>query len=788
MSSNPPGFAFPPPPPPPPKAAAPSLVYQAAPQTYVQPQAYPARGHNDRGHRGRGRGDGFRGSRAGNGGPRGHAARPAQALNGQYGATPPTNPPSYSYPNAGYFPPSGYPQAGPQVDQAQAAWGQAQQYSQPQPQPASSQPYFPQPAAAQAPQQQLQQQPYAPQHYYPTPSAPLSQAPGPRQAYDHSFPAPVVPVPPYSAEPPRPPYHNGYGSGSPPSAQSPPPPQQPPLHGQAPAPLMGPPIRMGFDDRHPVNVHPRRGAHLPLRQSSPPFPPRGGQAVHGADNRSFGLRGAYNPNDNPNPYPGRGHGSRGHEQRRHGGTRPRGHHDRPRKAENTGPRPKAAPAVPSFLSTTLPPKPPSTENEEGHGRKKKKQKKKRKHNALGLTPRTEEHEESEEEDVDEEAALAVTIGGEENSLKFAHNGQTMLLSTPSEISAWVEERKKQFPTKQRIEAKNAEKDLRWKQARERGKQALQKEKSKQKKEKQAQQVEQHAEVKEEQAAEPEAKKGEAAGPELATELARKKRERVRKRLKEQERKLARLDAELAKADGVDAAGAESKGTKRKREDGDKDEESVKEEEMPDAGEDGQTKVKLENVKVEGSTLTLDEMIAEASTTTDGRVAAQPSSSDLEKDESMSLSSGSLSMSDDSDDETSSSGSSSASNEGPEEGTTRRAGPERVPPPKREVPICRKFLATGQCRFEGRRGVCRYRHELPNHVLGQPAATAGPRGKKEGKGKTKRKGLYQRMKEKEQEQEDLLVLHAIKHLGDHGLLKDPEEDAGLETLGVIVNGE
>lgn len=74
--------------------------------------------------------------------------------------------------------------------------------------------------------------------------------------------------------------------------------------------------------------------------------------------------------------------------------------------------------------------------------------------------------------------------------------------------------------------------------------------------------------------------------------------------------------------------------------------------------------------------------------------------------------------DDDEDTTSSSGSDSSSAsdsdaDGPETATSHRAGPQKVPPPKRQdrrdKPICRDFLRAGRCRRGNR---CRWRHALP----------------------------------------------------------------------------
>lgn len=155
--------------------------------------------------------------------------------------------------------------------------------------------------------------------------------------------------------------------------------------------LMGPPIRMGFDQQRnghqtqqyaqPMadvfNANQHRlsnGNDSPYRQGSPIDFPSGGQ-------------------EPPNPFPGY-----------HGRGQKRGYGEAFNRPRNQNHRTQVAPAVPSFGSPLpLPVKPPAL-----HEHTRKPKKKKRKHNQLGLTPKAEEHESSEEEedDADEEASLA----------------------------------------------------------------------------------------------------------------------------------------------------------------------------------------------------------------------------------------------------------------------------------------------------------------------------------------------------------------------------------------------
>ncbi|KAJ5178040.1 Zinc finger CCCH-type [Penicillium coprophilum] len=119
------------------------------------------------------------------------------------------------------------------------------------------------------------------------------------------------------------------------------------------------------------------------------------------------------------------------------------------KPQSTAPRTPAAPAVPSF-GNPLPSKPPPAADSTANRKAKKR---KRKHNQLGLTPHTEDHESSEEEaDEDEESKLAQS-GSDAAPLQVSYKGKTSTLQTPSDIAAWIAERRRKFPTKARVEEK-----------------------------------------------------------------------------------------------------------------------------------------------------------------------------------------------------------------------------------------------------------------------------------------------------------------------------------------------
>ncbi|KAL1651407.1 hypothetical protein SLS58_000747 [Diplodia intermedia] len=65
-------------------------------------------------------------------------------------------------------------------------------------------------------------------------------------------------------------------------------------------------------------------------------------------------------------------------------------------------------------------------------------------------------EDSEEDDVDEEAKFKSTGG----ALQFEYKGRSSTLKSAEDIAAWIEERRKRFPTKERIAQKQKEEEER----------------------------------------------------------------------------------------------------------------------------------------------------------------------------------------------------------------------------------------------------------------------------------------------------------------------------------------
>ncbi|KAI9702054.1 MAG: hypothetical protein M1836_001398 [Candelina mexicana] len=521
------------------------------------------------------------------------------------------------------------------------------------------------------------------------------------------YPRPVIPNfngghRPLDNVPQQPGYSNGYA----PQAWAPQQPQSVPNHAQPS--IMGPPIRMSFDREHPPDFRPPEhqsgssiNTHYPMTHQLIERSQPGRQI-------SSNVR-LPNKHVSPNPFPGSKDNY--HQQKRNGG-----HFKDNSRSRDARPRPNAAPSVPSFGGSL-----PSVTPLKDGDKKKPKKKKKRTHNVLGLTPRQEEHEESEEEDIDEEAMLAGLVGSNQAQLQFTYKGQTATLGTPSDIAAWIEERKKRFPTKRRVEEKKAELSRRLGIAKN-GKKAAVKEKDKHRSQK-------------------------VDAKQLAVE-ARSKMEKARRKLEKEQEKLAwaeaaAADAEATKGDVMVKHTNESKKRKRHTDDsGDLAKEEVA------------VKIQSSDAETFENAIAVNPTMNKKPSSASGELADDivPASDQVSED-SMSISSTSSTLTDD--EETSSSGSSSSDDERPEEAPSKTGLPVRVPPPDRinHNEICRLFAKTG--RYNG-------------GTKTRSGSNSNRKGA-EDRGNSKRKGLYQRFLESEKEKEDLLVIKAIKHLAENGVL-------------------
>ncbi|KAI9790189.1 MAG: hypothetical protein M1816_005389 [Peltula sp. TS41687] len=563
--------------------------------------------------------------------------------------------------------------------------------------------------------------------------------------------------------------------------------------------IMGPPIRMGFSDNSgPSSMTPAFPHHYhPVNYAVSAYnaPPQDHHISSANNNSPFnGYQSHTNQSPNPNRPPNN-NVSRGPGARRNDSRRGQQHHNSHKKTRNDAPRPKAPPAIPSFLSAALPAKPDASipgSDVTGQGRKKKK----RKYNALGLTPRTVEHEDS-GDDVDEEMKLGNSTGAGEAQLQFEYRGRTSVLETSADITAWIEERKKRFPTQERIKAKEAEKERRWKEARSKKQEPLS-----------AKQQTQGKQRSKKRNKDPQKSKGESehvSDGDQKAEKAQRKREKIMRKLKEQQEKLQKLEAEMAGPGGLNVSDTVAVvGSKRKREDeGDddskvqhdmKEQDGIKDEDgggaevrptvtfisqeiMGEKPEEIQMKDEIQdehqvkseplvNLMSDPEVMKLDEPDFPVQPTP-GNV----SKADIKRE--VSISSGSSSM----DDSSSIDSDSSSSSGKPDQQSSRRqtsAAQSSVPKPHPNAPICRQYLRAGHCVRENQRGGCPYRHELPprKEKQKQPKKEKvwqkGPGMKKE-RHRHKKRGLYQRMLENDKEKEDLVVVQAVKYLGDNGFL-------------------
>ncbi|KAL2352316.1 hypothetical protein BJ546DRAFT_1064593 [Cryomyces antarcticus] len=705
MNSN---FTFPPPPPPPPRAATQGYGH-GAPEPYQ---------HNTQG---------FRGERGGRGGPEGRGSGNShrgggRGRGGGNRGGGPSNPGFYSSGPAS----NGYSNRGARFTAQTTMTGVAQPYQ------ASGDAY---PRAGS----------------YPLPEYPASLYQQSYQSPPVQYVQPTLAAVPYQnqyqIQPSSAPVQSSYGLNMQQIAHTPNTYTAQPWtprnqYTQAVPQTMGPPIRMGFDNNGFTDAG--RPSYHP--QAQPFVPPPSGNHYGSPPSYTGNKRkreqysdhshGPQSDRSNPNPYPPR-------------------FQSQQRNSNRTGPKVASAPAVPGF-GPPLPSKPaPSPSQGPSNPKKKKKS-----HNQLGLTPRTESHEESEDEDADEEATFAATS----QELKFEYRGQTSTLGSSADIAAWIEERRKRFPTKQRIEERKEEGRKRIDQRKE------------------AQQAQQRAHNQESQRKRKERKtKVEQNDNEQRKKAIEKhliKAEKLRRKLKKSEEKAARAAMSLGSPSslegGADTVKLDDHGSPWIKLEGDQDQG------LPCVDEGQLQNPSSLNIDTEGahimtikpefnedlfssSAWNLDEAITRTSSTFRfSSFLPHPPAPRLFDDDDgssdMSISSSSEDPSSESDD--------SSDDEAPEEASSRRNGPTRVPPPVRERGICKFFLRMGRCRIGAR---CHFRHELPER------STKSTANKDQGRDKSKRtegkrKTLHQRLLEQEEEEENRLALQVIKQLGDNGFFE------------------
>lgn len=307
----------------------------------------------------------------------------------------------------------------------------------------------------------------------------------------------------------------------------------------------------------------------------------------------------------------------------------------------SAPRVAAAPAVPSFgaplpLPSKPPPPAPSTNAESNTQRKK------RDFNQLGLTPAAEAadpHSESENSDddvdgdVDEEAAFAAA--GSAGPLTFELDGEVLTLESPADVKAWIEERKKLWPSSRRIEEKGREVRAR---------------------------MEERKRILDEARAarmgllgvDGQASKPKTAGVGKMSE-SDDRLGKARVELEEQMRKVEELRKKMVESEEETAAG-----------------------EPPSVTDD---LFKELNETVAGAAGVSDNHPSpvDATPTVPAKTEQEPDNSEVESEDARS-------------------DSGSESDSAPEEASSKTHDPVKVPPPQQERRMCRDFLATGRCKF------------------------------------------------------------------------------------------
>ena len=438
-----------------------------------------------------------------------------------------------------------------------------------------------------------------------------------------------------------------------------------------------------------------------------------------------------------------------------------------------------------------------------------KTKKPRKHNQLGLTPASQDHESS-SDDENEEAQLASKILNNASMLQFEYNGRTATLRTATEIAAWIAERKKRFPTQAKAEAAKkeaAEKKRKWTEMKQQREEAAQAKRLERERVQQEELRLKGLDSKKHKAEQKELKKARKAAKDEEEEEDDHEIRAKKARIKAEK---LRLKANVAELKVLEAEAAARKARKRRAslQSGASTLDDTSAKEAPTR--DADSAIALEEDDDEGVARVMSEALDLAKS---NNLAIKGEDEDKDKGEisdSSSQVSSSSDLSNVSDAEsTSSSGSSSSgsssdsdSDSAPEQTTTKRLHPTRVPPPPRRAPgynndknLCRRLLATGHCSHGSE---CRYSHDLPDTLpsLGERKGKLKQK-RKVRLGKTKatdtaaapvkerRKGLWQVMVEKEEEEARKQVLRAIVFMGENGMLgEDGVNDRADAAEGAV----
>ncbi len=412
------------------------------------------------------------------------------------------------------------------------------------------------------------------------------------------------------------------------------------------------------------------------------------------------------------------------------------------------PRPTAPPPVPDFnasIQHLLTPKPPTQlPNEQPPSQKVAEPRKPdpKRHNLLGLTPAKFEQDSDPEDDEDEEQKLATQTASTLGGHLFEYNGNPLTLRTREQIIAWIAERKRRFPT----EAKR---------------QASQKE------------FEEKKRLREEEMKVRLQAKREA---EATRDLERAERQRAREqeraaqeqRKQKKNKKKRQTSNEAAPMD--DTARAQVKAEKLRE----------KALQAQQALEKAEEALRLAQAKKQDDSASI--IIPEADPAPPAPFNAHPSIDPaVEEDETSSSGSDtSESVSDSATDSDDMSDSDSA----PEVTSTKHppGGYDPVPRPPREPHdknprFCPRLAKYKSCKY-GRK--CHFSHDRSRNGRGTGAADRNKNHEKEvattASGNAKRKGLWQVMVDKEQDEERKRLLGAIITLGERGMLDEPMKNA------------
>ncbi|KGO58083.1 Zinc finger, CCCH-type [Penicillium expansum] len=493
------------------------------------------------------------------------------------------------------------------------------------------------------------------------------------------------------------------------------------------------------------------------------------------------------PGQSRGPRPPHAHGNQGPKPKY---TQKRDHSSAFNKPQSTAPRTPAAPAVPSF-GNPLPSKPPPPADSTANRKAKKR---KRKHNQLGLTPNTEDHESSEEDvDEDEESKLAQS-GSDAAPLQVSYKGKTSTLQTPSDIAAWIAERRKKFPTQARVEEKKKSMEEA-KVAREATRQQKQKEQQEKRKE--------HVQKQNEHKTDPTAD----------TTTNAQRREKIRRNLEREEKRIQKAMAETEAARlRMEALQKEALSLNADSQDEDtgitpghphpapapiiKTEPTnavpepepvlkiepenavpepaitaesvitapaatIKAEPHNPIPEPAQSAVSAAHaIEAQGEPEVLPESHEEHTIKTEHPTNHGLDDMELASDHGASDWTSSSASGSDSDSD------SGSDDSAPEQATSRRTGPERVPPPPREgkKTVCRYFARNGHCN---RGDQCKFLHENDSERISKVKVKPTEKKEKE----TKRKGLYQALLDRQKQDDDRRAMEVISWLGQNNMLAD-----------------